>query len=203
MRTFSEHLAFLKQSLLLPYILSGPSSSSSSAEERRVYACWSNDEETMLLRLRAENVDRLKSREARKAWENIAKEMKDKFGTKKQTSTRRRWSTLSIDTSRPKTGTASSLKEMEGNQLIMMKLTKFWAVGTSLPFKMSDKRTTGWSLMILWDLASYKLINDRRETIKAFQIRCIKYYPEQDPTSQPNCPPKQRNLTIPCSQKKS
>lgn len=157
----------------------------------------------MLLRLRAENVDRLKSREARKAWENIAKEMKDKFGTKKQTSTRRRWSTLSIDTSRPKTGTASSLKEMEGNQLIMMKLTKFWAVGTSLPFKMSDKRTTGWSLMILWDLASYKLINDRRETIKAFQIRCIKYYPEQDPTSQPNCPPKQRNLIIPCSQKKS
>lgn len=85
MRTFSEHLAFLKQSLLLPYILSGPSSSSSSAEERRVYACWSNDEETMLLRLRAENVDRLKSREARKAWENIAKEMKDKFGTKKTT----------------------------------------------------------------------------------------------------------------------
>ena len=121
---------------------------------------------------------------------------------KQQTSTRR-WSTLSIDTSRPKTGTASSLKEMEGNQLIMMKLTKFWAVGTSLPFKMSDKRTTGWSLMILWDLASYKLINDRRETIKAFQIRCIKYYPEQDPTSQPNCPPKQRNLIIPCSQKKS
>lgn len=109
---------------------------------------------------------------------------------KQQTSTRR-WSTLSIDTSRPKTGTASSLKEMEGNQLIMMKLTKFWAVGTSLPFKMSDKRTTGWSLMILWDLASYKLINDRWETIKAFQIRCIKYYPEQDPTSQPNCPPKQ------------
>lgn len=84
-RTFSKHLAFLKQSLLLPYILSGPSSSSSSADERRVYACWSNDEETMLLRLRAENFDRLKSREARKAWENIAKEMKDKFGTKKTT----------------------------------------------------------------------------------------------------------------------
>ena len=50
-----------------------------------MYACWSNDEETMLLRLRAENVDRLKSREARKVWENIAKEMKDKFVTKKTT----------------------------------------------------------------------------------------------------------------------
>ena len=38
--------------------LSGPSSSSSSAEERRVYASWSNDEEIMLLRLWAENFDR-------------------------------------------------------------------------------------------------------------------------------------------------
>ena len=38
--------------------LSGPSSSSSSAEERWVYARWSNDEETMLLRLWAENFDR-------------------------------------------------------------------------------------------------------------------------------------------------
>ena len=47
--------------------LSRPSSSSSSAEERRVYARWSNDEEEMLLRLWAENFDRLKSREARKA----------------------------------------------------------------------------------------------------------------------------------------
>ena len=50
-----------------------------------MYACWSNDEETMLLWLRAENFDRLKSREAQKAWENITKEMKDKFGTKKTT----------------------------------------------------------------------------------------------------------------------
>ena len=50
--------------------LSGPSSSSSSAEERRVYARWSNDEEKMLLRLWAENFDRLESREARKAWES-------------------------------------------------------------------------------------------------------------------------------------
>ena len=38
--------------------LSGPSSSSSCAEERRVYTRWSNDEETMLLRLWAENFDR-------------------------------------------------------------------------------------------------------------------------------------------------
>ena len=42
--------------------LSGPSSSSSSAEERRVYARWSYDEEKMLLRLWAENFDRLESR---------------------------------------------------------------------------------------------------------------------------------------------
>ena len=38
--------------------LSGPSSSSSSPEERRVYTRWSNDEEAMLLRLWAENFDR-------------------------------------------------------------------------------------------------------------------------------------------------
>ena len=39
----------------------------------------------MLLWVRAGNFDRLKSREAQKAWENITKEMKDKFGTKKTT----------------------------------------------------------------------------------------------------------------------
>ena len=39
----------------------------------------------MLLRLWAENVDRLESREARKAWDDIAKKMNDKFGTKKTT----------------------------------------------------------------------------------------------------------------------
>ena len=65
--------------------LSRPSSSSSSGEERRVYARWSNDEENMLLRLWAENFDRLESREARKAWDDIANKMNDKFGTKKTT----------------------------------------------------------------------------------------------------------------------
>ena len=65
--------------------LSGPCSSSSSAEERRVYARWSNDEEKMLLRLWAENFDRLESKEARKAWDDIAKKMYDKFGTKRTT----------------------------------------------------------------------------------------------------------------------
>ena len=39
----------------------------------------------MLLRLWAEHFDRLESREARKAWDDIAKKMNDKFGTKKTT----------------------------------------------------------------------------------------------------------------------
>ena len=68
--------------------LSGPSSSSSSAEERRVYAHWSNDEEKMLMHyaLWAEHCDRLESKEARKAWEDIAEEiMNDKFDTKRTT----------------------------------------------------------------------------------------------------------------------
>ena len=66
--------------------LSGPSFlSSSAAEDRRAYACWSNDEEKMLLRLWAKNFDRLESREARKAWDDIAKKMNDQFGTKKTT----------------------------------------------------------------------------------------------------------------------
>lgn len=39
----------------------------------------------MLLRLWAENFDRLESREARKAWDDIAKKMNDQFGTKKTT----------------------------------------------------------------------------------------------------------------------
>ena len=43
--------------------LSGPSSSSPSAEERRLYARWSYDEEKLLLRLWAENFDPLESRE--------------------------------------------------------------------------------------------------------------------------------------------
>lgn len=64
--------------------LSGPSSSSSSAEERRVYAHWSNDEEKMLMQLWAEHRDHLESREARKAREDIAEEiMNDKFDTKR------------------------------------------------------------------------------------------------------------------------
>ena len=39
----------------------------------------------MLLRLWAETFDRLERREARKAWDKIAKKMNDKFGTKKTT----------------------------------------------------------------------------------------------------------------------
>ena len=39
----------------------------------------------MLLRLWAENFDRLESREAWKAWDDIAKKMNDKFRTKKPT----------------------------------------------------------------------------------------------------------------------
>ena len=39
----------------------------------------------MLLRLWAESFDRLESREARKAWDDIAKKMNDKFGTKRTT----------------------------------------------------------------------------------------------------------------------
>ena len=46
--------------------VSGSSSSFSSAEERRVYVHCSNDAEKMLLRLWAENFDRLESREGRK-----------------------------------------------------------------------------------------------------------------------------------------
>ena len=55
------------------------------------------------------------------------------------TSTRRKWSTLSIDTSRPKTRSANNLEEIERNQLITMKLAKFWVAATSLPFKMPKK----------------------------------------------------------------
>ena len=65
--------------------LSGPSSSSSSAKERRVYARWSNDEEKMLLSSWAENFDCFESREARKAWDDIAKKMNDKCGGKRTT----------------------------------------------------------------------------------------------------------------------
>ena len=50
-----------------------------------MYARWSNDEGKMLLRLWAEIFDRLESREARKAWDDIAKKMNDKFGTKRTT----------------------------------------------------------------------------------------------------------------------
>ena len=46
-----------------------------------MYARWSHDEEKMLLRLWAEIFDRLESREARKAWDDIAKKINDKFGT--------------------------------------------------------------------------------------------------------------------------
>ena len=72
--------------------LSGPSSSSSSAEERRVYARWSNEEETMLLRLWAEHFDRLESREARKSVGRYRQENERqiRYQEKQQTSTRRK-----------------------------------------------------------------------------------------------------------------
>ena len=52
---------------------------------RQISENWSNDEKKMLLRLWAETFDRLESREARKAWDKIAKKMNNKFGTKKTT----------------------------------------------------------------------------------------------------------------------
>ena len=59
--------------------LNGPSSSSSSVEERRVYARW--------IRLGREfwPVWKQESKGARKAWKDIAKTMNEKFGTKRST----------------------------------------------------------------------------------------------------------------------
>ena len=55
----------------------------------------------------------------------------DKFGTKKMK--------YLVDRNK-QAGIASNLEEIERNQLIAMKLTKFWVDATSLPFKMSKKR---------------------------------------------------------------
>lgn len=66
----------------------GSSSSSPSSPEaadqtgRRAYDRWSNDEEKMLINLWAENLDRINSSQARKAWDDIAKQMNLKFGTR-------------------------------------------------------------------------------------------------------------------------
>lgn len=70
---------------------SSTSSSSPSSPEaadqpgKRAYDRWSNDEEKMLINLWAENLDRINSSQARKAWDEIGKQMNLKFGTKRAT----------------------------------------------------------------------------------------------------------------------
>ena len=48
---------------------------------KRSYERWSDDEEKMLFNLWAENFDRINSSQARKAWDDIAKQINLKFGT--------------------------------------------------------------------------------------------------------------------------
>ena len=59
---------------------SSPSSSPETVEGgKRSYDKWSDDEERMLISLWAENIDRINSNQARKAWEDIATQMNKKF----------------------------------------------------------------------------------------------------------------------------
>jgi len=46
---------------------------------------WANDEEKMLISLWADNFDRIESREARKAWDDVAKQMNILFCKKRST----------------------------------------------------------------------------------------------------------------------
>ena len=65
---------------------SSPSSSPETVEGgKRSYDKWSDDEEKMLISLWAENIDRINSSQARKAWEDIATQMNKKFGSKRAT----------------------------------------------------------------------------------------------------------------------
>ena len=71
--------------------VSSSSSSQSSPDPvpvdtgKRSYERWSDDEEQMLINLWAENFERINSSQARKAWDDIAKQMNLKFGTKRAT----------------------------------------------------------------------------------------------------------------------
>ena len=70
---------------------SSSSSSQSSPDPEPIdagkhsYEKWSDDEEQMLINLWAENFERINSSQARKAWDDITKQMKLKFGTKRAT----------------------------------------------------------------------------------------------------------------------
>ena len=65
---------------------SSPSSSPETVEGgKRSYDKWSDNEEKMLISLWAENIDRINSSHARKAWEDIATQMNKKFGSKRAT----------------------------------------------------------------------------------------------------------------------
>ena len=48
---------------------------------KRSYKRWSDNDEKMLIKLWAENFDRINSSQARKAWDDIAKQINLKFGT--------------------------------------------------------------------------------------------------------------------------
>jgi len=66
---------------------SSSSSSQSSPDHepvdtgKRSYERWSDNKEKMLINLWAENFDRINSSQARKAWDDIAKQIDLKFGT--------------------------------------------------------------------------------------------------------------------------
>ena len=57
-----------------PSQASSSSSSPEPEEPKRSYEKWTNDEEKMLISLWADNFDRIESREAHKAWDDIAKQ---------------------------------------------------------------------------------------------------------------------------------
>ena len=82
--------------------------------------------------------------------------MNDKFGTKKTTDKYQKKMEYLVD--RYKQAKEWNNKQSEGNQLITMKLTKFWAVTTSLPFKMTKKRR---------GVCRRKAIQTKREAMQA------------------------------------
>ena len=62
---------------------SSPASSPESGPAKKTYDKWLEDDQKMLIRLWADNFDRLESREAQKVWDEITRALNSKFGTKR------------------------------------------------------------------------------------------------------------------------
>ena len=91
----------------LPTQPSNPGPSTQKSHKR-----WQTKDEAVLVQLWADNIERLESKDSRKAWDEIVRALNDKQGITKTVASASTWSTSRISTKKRKTGTANKVGEI-------------------------------------------------------------------------------------------